>query len=59
MAKAATTVTHSDDFERLKTNYGFNFVTAAQLRRYVAIHLKRPEYGITSDEFTEITGEAY
>lgn len=57
---ANTTVTvHSEDFERLQTNYSFNFVTKAQLRRYVVIHGKRPEYGITSEEFTEITGETY
>ena len=54
-----TAVVHSEDFERLQTNYSFNFVTKAQLRRYVVIHEKRPEYGITAVEFTEITGEAY
>ena len=35
------------------------FVTKEQLKKYVLIHEKLPDHGITAEEYTEITGEPY
>ena len=44
---------HSMMYEKLKTRYEKNYCTKEQLAQYVALG------AITSDEYEEITGEAY
>ena len=52
-------IVHSKDYERLYMNYYYNFVTKEQLKKYVLIHEKLPDHGITAEEYTEISGEPY
>ena len=52
-------VEHSPQLESLKKKYEMNYVRIDQLRRYVALHEKRPSIGISAEEFEEITGIPY
>ena len=49
----------SRDFEKLKTKWDMNYITEETLRKYVVLHEKNPNVGITAEEFTEITGIEY
>lgn len=51
--------THSPKFEYFKTQYELNYITKETLKKYVLIGQKKPERGITADEYEEITGEPY
>ena len=50
---------HSPMFEELKQSYDNGYITSNSLRKWVKVHDKNPERGITAAEFTEITGEEY
>lgn len=50
---------HSTKFESLKSKYDMGYVTKETLAGWVAIDAKKPGRGITAEEYTEITGEAY
>ncbi len=56
---AKKTNTHSPKFDYFKRQYDMNWITKETLRKYVQIGLKRPDRGITADEYEEITGEPY
>ena len=56
---AKKTVAHSADFEKLKEQYDKGYMTKATLKKWVQIHEKRPDRGITAEEYKEITGEDY
>ena len=46
-------IVHSKDYERLYMNYYYNFVTKEQLKKYVLIHEKLPDHGITAEEYNK------
>jgi len=50
---------HSPKFEYFKNQYEKNYITKDTLKKYVQIGLKKPEKGITAEEYEEITGEPY
>ena len=56
---AKKSVTHSPKFEYFKNQYDRNWITKDTLKKYVQIGLKKPERGITAEEYEEITGEPY
>lgn len=58
MAKTKTQE-HSPKYEYFKAQYELNYITKDTLKKYVQIGLKKPERGITADEYEEITGEPY
>ena len=45
--------------EALENKYKLNFITIATLRKWVQVNDKKPGYGITREDFREITGEDY
>ena len=49
----------STQFNDLKRRYEMNYITIDQLRRWVVINQKKPELGITAEEFKLITGQDY
>lgn len=46
-------------YERLKTKWQRGYITKETLRGWVALNKKRPEKGITPEQYKEITGEDY
>lgn len=50
---------HSARFNLFKERYDAGYITAETLSGWVAIGIKKPERGITAEEFEEITGKKY
>lgn len=46
-------------FESLKNMYEMNFVTKETLKGRVQLYKRKPEKGITEEEYETITGEKY
>lgn len=50
---------HSPMFEELKYRWKLGYVTETQLRKRVELYERKPDKGISAEEFEEITGEPY
>lgn len=50
---------HSPLFTSLYEKYQLNFITKDTLKGRVKLYATKPDKGITSEEYFEITGEAY
>ena len=48
-----------NNFETFKSKYEKGFITIPTLRGYVKINAMNSMFGITADEFEEITGQPY
>ena len=49
----------SPKFEMLKERWAMGWITEETLRGWVAINEKKPGFGITAEEFEEITGKPF
>lgn len=48
-----------NDFDKLKTKWGMGYITKDTLRGWVALNAKKPNRGITAEQYKTITGEDY
>ena len=49
----------SEMYGELQEKFERNYITVKTLRGWVALNAKKPEKGITPQEFEEMTGEVY
>lgn len=56
---AATTTTHSPNYENLRRQYQMGYIKKSTLKGYVSLYPILPHIGITGQEYYEITGEIY
>ena len=50
---------HTPMFEELKKKYELHYITKETLKGRVKLYAKKPDKGITAEEYKEITGEEY
>lgn len=55
----AETTEHSAMYAELLSQYKMHYVTKATLKKRVALNNTKPDKGITTAEYEEITGEVY